>query len=540
MLKYLVTILFIFNFVDLFCSVDNESVLKELDNRLEDSYLYKIDKERSINSQKFLLSNAADASEEFTLCQNLFEEYMAYQYDSAYVYALRTESLALAMGNRDYVAQACTNLLFCYTTVGLFMEGRALIDEFNHEGVSDNYLANFYVGCVHYYQNLQLYIKGIADDLTVMYREKQMHYIQQALSLLPENSFKYNFTKAQNDVFLGHDNLSTSHRLRQLLSTPRLSEHKKAIIYAWLGKVYEEMGARERAIYYVTLSAISDIESCTYETTSAKELAGFMYDAGEINRASRYIRHALDDANTYNSPFRKLEIQALLPRIEKQRYDTIHRDRVIMIVVICMFIVLLAIIITMFAKIRRRNISLRATRKELEKRAVALSEINELIRKTNDELADSNKIKDQYIIQSLYGDSAFVDKVESICKQMKQKIKVKQYDDLGGMIYKLDVKQERNRMSSAFDSAFLKLFPHFVEEYNKLFDPENAIRLDENNTLQPEVRIFALIRLGIEDVNLISKYLNLSTNTIYVYRAKVKSKTIVPKEEFEDHIKRIV
>ena len=540
MLKYLILILFVFNFIDLLSSIDNEIVLKRLDNRLDNSDLYRIDKERSINSLKFSLSNTTRTSDQFTLCQELFEEYNTYQYDSAYVYALRTESLALAMNNKNYLVKAYTNLLFCYTTVGLFMEGGALIRKFNPQGVSSEYLANFYVGCVHYYQNLQLYVNDIAKDLSVMYREKQMYYIQQALSLIPENSFKYNFTKVQNDVFLGYDNLSTSHRLRQLLSTPKLSEHKKAIIYAWLGKVYEDMGARERAIYYVALSAISDIESCTYETTSAKELAGFMYDAGEINRASKYIRLALNDANTYNSLFRKMEIQALLPRIEKQRYDTIQKDRGIMIVIICLFIVLLAIIITMFIKIRRRNISLRTTRKELEKRAIAQAEINELLQKANEELADSNKIKDQYIIQSLYGDSGFVDKVESICKQMKQKIKVKQYDDLGVMVYKLDTKQERNRMSSAFDSAFLKLFPNFIDEYNKLFDPENAIHMDDNKNLQPEVRIFALIRLGIEDVNLISKYLNLSTNTIYVYRAKVKSKTIVPKDEFEDYIKRIV
>ncbi len=540
MLKYLIPILFIFNFVALFGSVENESVLKELDTKLEESYLYRIDKERSINSLKFSLANATNTAEEFALCQNIFEQYNNYQYDSAYVYALRTESIALAMSNNDYLAQAYTNLLFCYTTVGLFLEGGVVIEKFRPQGVSEVYLANFYVGCVHYYQNLQLYVKGIAKDLSVMYREKQMYYIRKALSLIPEDSFKYNFTKVQNDVFLGYDNLSTSHRLRQLLSTPQLSEHKKAIIYAWLGKVYEEMGARERAIYYVALSAISDIESCTFETTSAKELAGYMYEAGEINRASLYIRHALNDANTYNSLFRKMEIQVLLPEIEKQRYDTIQKDKGIMIVIICLFVVLLAIIITMFVKIRRRNMSLRATRKELEQRAMAQAEVNELLQNANEELADSNKIKDQYIIQSLYGDSGFVDKVESICKQMKQKIKVKQYDDLGGMIYKLDIKQERNRMSSAFDSAFLKLFPNFVDEYNKLFDSENAIRLDDNNSLQPEVRIFALIRLGIEDVNLISKYLNLSTNTIYVYRAKVKSKTIVPKEEFEDYIKRIV
>ncbi len=122
---------------------------------------------------------------------------------------------------------------------------------------------------------------------------------------------------------------------------------------------------------------------------------------------------------------------------------------------------------------------------------------------------------------------------------MIRKIKAKQYAELLDLISGISIKGERQRMSSTFDSAFLKLFPNFLDEYNKLFEPSAAIKLGENGELSPEVRIFALIRLGIDDVNLISKYLNLSQNTVYVYKAKVKARTTIPKDEFEEYIKAI-
>ena len=94
-------------------------------------------------------------------------------------------------------------------------------------------------------------------------------------------------------------------------------------------------------------------------------------------------------------------------------------------------------------------------------------------------------------------------------------------------------------MTIAFDQAFLKLFPNFPEAYNNLFDEENRTPFSPDSPMPTEVRIFALMRLGIEEISVVSRYLNLSANSIYVYKAKVKAKARVGKEEFDACIKQI-
>ncbi len=517
-------------------SVDN--ALTELDGKINERYLYKVEKDRRINSLKFDLSNSADPLKRSSLSHDLFEAYKTYQYDSAYLYALRCREFAVQCDNSEMEALSLCDLLYCYSTAGFFKEGAEIIADLDTTSLSDQLLVDFYRGCIRYYFNLMRYV-DITDDLAATYRVEMLHYTSLALDRLREDSFNYRFLAVQSDVLLGVSPQVNVSKLEDLLSTPNLSLNNKAIIYSWLGMVYDLLEERDEAIYYTALSAIADIESCTYETTSAKVLAEYMFDVGDIDRAARYIHMALYDANTYNSPYRKLEIQAILPRIADKRFYLIQKDKRFLTIITSLFVLLLLLIVYMLIKIHGRNAALRIARGEVERRAGELAEVNDQLSTLNVELSEANQIKDRYIIESLYSDSEFVDNVESMCKVLMRKIKAKQFTDLEASITGLGIKQERQRMSSTFDSAFLKLFPNFVAEYNKLFDAESSVMLGESGELTPEMRIFALIRLGIEDVNLISRYLNLSLNTVYVYKAKVKARTIVPKEEFEEYIKAI-
>ena len=115
----------------------------------------------------------------------------------------------------------------------------------------------------------------------------------------------------------------------------------------------------------------------------------------------------------------------------------------------------------------------------------------------------------------------------------------RQYDEAIGLLSGIGIRKERERIYAAFDSAFLKLFPNFIDEYNRLFPPENRVELDDNGALPMETRIFALMRLGVENSAEVAEYLNISVNTIYVYKTKVKSRSLVPKEEFDGRIRAI-
>lgn len=156
-----------------------------------------------------------------------------------------------------------------------------------------------------------------------------------------------------------------------------------------------------------------------------------------------------------------------------------------------------------------------------------------------EELEESNQIKDQQIFQSLYTKSEYMDKVDVILKRLDRKLKTRQYNDINSLYKEFNLKSERETILSSFDEAFLKVYPHFLEEYNKLLQSTHQAALDEKGTLPPEVRIFALMRIGINDNEQIARFLNLSLNTIYTYKTRVKNKAIVPKEEFEDYILKI-
>ncbi len=532
---------FILLFVTLLSSGQTkiDAVLEQLDKSIDERYLYKVEKDRRIDALKFSYNNQLEADQQSAICHQLFEEYKTYQYDSAYLYALRMREFAEESMSLDLIAQSQSDLLYCYSTAGFFKEGAEIISDFESNGVSTQVLANFYRGSIRYYFNLMRYVKS-TEQLSELYREQMLRSTELTLENLSPDSFDYKFIDVQGDILFGKNNQESVDRVKELLKTSNLSLNNKAILYSWLGMAYESLGQREWAIYFTTLSVIADIESCTYETTSAKVLAEYMYNRDEIDRATVYIKLALADANTYNSPYRKLEIQSIMPEIADQRIYNVEQDRRFMATVSVIIIVLLFIIVIMLLNIQKRNVALKRAREEIEERAGELSAMNDRLEGVNGELSEANKIKDRYIIESLYSDSVFVDIVEKMCKVLIRKIKAKQYNELLDLIGSVNIKQERQRMSSTFDLAFLKLFPNFVEEYNKLFAEDQATPLGESGELTAEMRIFALIRLGVEDVNLIAHYLNLSLNTVYVYKAKAKARAIVPKEEFEERVKAII
>lgn len=168
-----------------------------------------------------------------------------------------------------------------------------------------------------------------------------------------------------------------------------------------------------------------------------------------------------------------------------------------------------------------------------------LSDMNQKLNQLNEKLKESNEIKNIRIAQSLYEKSEYLDKIEEILKKLDYRIKAHQYKDLYKLNNEFNLKEERKELFRTFDWNFLMLFPNFVDEYNKLFPPNESISLDANGTMPPELRIFALIRLGIDKNESIAQFLNLSMNTIYSYKAKIKKKSLIPNEEFESRIMKI-
>lgn len=516
-----------------------DSILNVLDYEMSQCDAYTQTKEEKLVSLKSLLHQSADDQHTFALCNELFEEYKHYQYDSAYVYAVRSLWLAEKLRQPESIALAKSSLMFCYTTVGFYKEADEMNRGFSVEGLTPQMLEHYYTQCLYLYQNMRDFAVG-NDSLWQHYEYLREQARAQVLMNADKNTDEYrrNHSKDMLSVeFLSPDSMIERRKL--LLDKYSLSLHDQAVQYFMIGEMCDKLGRRTEATYYMALSAINDIRSITRETSAGKTLASYMYEAGDIDRATRYIHRAQSDANFYNTRIRKMEINSILPLIESRRYEQMSRQRNFSFAFGAFVLLTLLLLVILYVILKKKNRSLREARNEIEQKARERDAVNRQLSVINMQLQEANEIKDSYIVQSLYGDSSFVNEVEEKCKQMERKLKAKQYDDLLSVIHGINIRQERERMSSSFDAAFLKLFPTFLEEYNKLFPEEYQACLTDSGMLPTEVRIFALMRLGIADTALVAKYLNISQNTIYVYKAKVKAKSLVSKEEFDNRILRI-
>jgi len=285
-------------------------------------------------------------------------------------------------------------------------------------------------------------------------------------------------------------------------------------------------------MYYLSQAAIGDIKSATKETVAMRNLATLLYNSGNVHASNKYIRIAMEDANFYNARHRKMGISSILPIIEKERFDMVEKQRNILmgsvLIVSLLFILLLSATVIIYKQF-----------KKLRNARHTIQEQNNNLISANSKLTEANKIKDEYVIQSLYGNSEYIDRIEQLYKTINRKIMARQYDDILSLVKESDLRKERENMHLSFDQTFLKLFPNFITEYNKLFSHDDRIEIDASKGLTPEIRIFALIRLGIQESDRIAKFLDYSVNTINTYKTKVKNKSTIPNEIFEQKIMEI-
>jgi hypothetical protein len=506
-----------------------DSILTVLDREIDNREFYYQKKESQLASLKKQLNRIDEARMKYGICIELFDQYIFYQYDSACYYANQAKNLAVSIKDKQLNIKADYSLLYCYISTGLFKEAHELMTNIDISDSPDQLKIDYYELCMRLYSDMSSYNAGTPFEK--IYNEKIILYCDTALLYTQPQTYQYEWIKAfklrgqehhRNKIELYH----------HILQTYDISSHDKAVIYSILGRLYSGRNETKKGACYMALSAIEDIKSSTRETTAKKELAEYLFSEGRVVKASQYIRMALEEATAYNTRHRKMEINSVLPIVEKQRMEIIEAQKkeitLTLGIVSLLAILLISALVVIYKQIHK-----------LEKAKVSIQQQYTEIIGINKKLKEYNEIKDQYIFQSLYGKSDYLERVETLLKKQERRIRARQYDDFLELYKEFNIKTERENMFSSFDEAFLKLFPNFVEEYNKLFKKEDRITLENDSTLTPELRIFALIRLEVTENERIAKFLNLSINTIYVYKAKVKSRTIVPKEEFEELVKRI-
>lgn len=530
-MKHKIISLFLFTLflpVNAFPSLD--LLYGELDYYIQRSDSFVVEKEKKIaNLKEQIKISLPDKENTFRNHIKLFEEYKSYKYDSAYSYANKSLETALQLNNRLYEIEAYDAVVFCLLSSGLFKEANDIISTIDVTNAPDQIKKDHYSLCARYYYDIADY--NNEEPFRSRYVAMGNQYSDSIIHILSMQSFDWWYSYGLQQMKM--ENYPRAIEIfTTLINIHDIDQHLFAITSSTLGYIYWVLGEKENAKTYMIQAAIADIKSVTKETTALRSLANFLYEEGDITRANKYIKLAMDDANFYNARHRKLEISSILPIIEKERFEAIEKQRNLLIryvfFISILFVLLLIATIIIYKQV-----------KKVRKARKTIGEQNEQLILTNAQLTEVSNIKDEYIGYSFYINSEYIDKQEQLYKLVNRKIAARQYDDLRSLFKDSDLQKERKNMYDSFDETFLRLFPTFISAYNNLFLPEDRVQTENNKSLTAEMRIFALIRLGIYESERIAKFLNYSVNTINTYKTKVKNKSTIPNEQFEQKIMEI-
>ena len=513
--------------------------LSELDRAIEASPTYDAAKLSSIEKLRTSLAETKnnDLSALFAGYSQLYEAYKVFNYDSAFTYARHLLATALQLGDRDRIIYARLKVDFCLLSSGLFKETLDSLGKIRVNEAPDSLLAEYYALLGRYYYDLGDFDNDAYN--TPDYIRKGNDYMDSALKRYTPSSFQHSYYKGLKDIKSGRRDDALA-EFRQLLTRPGLSLHDLAVTTSTLSDIYINNGQPDTAINLLIRAAIADIQSSTKETAAIFNLAQLLYKKGDVRSASTYIEIAIRDAIFYGARQRKVQVSAILPLIEGEKISRVEEQKSVFVTYSIIATLLLLAVITLVIVVLRQVSRLKSAQRIITEAHIKEQAINQRLVETNNKLSEANKIKEEYIGYFFNADSESFAKIEKFKKSLEQKIAYRKWEDVITLVNSTNLKKEKEELLQNFDKVFLKLFPDFIQRFNDLFREEDKIQLKDNEYLNTDLRIFALIRMGIHDNEKIARILEYSVNTINTYKTRVKNKSIVPNEEFEQRIMEIL
>lgn len=526
-------------------SAQENDKLDELFRAIDNSHSYDARKNKSIDSLRAKLRGlpVSDYESQFSTSQKLFDHYSVFKRDSAFAYALRTKALAEKLKDTPYLIKANLNLANICVSAGMYKEGIDYLSSID-AGIIAGDNASLYYGLLgRCYSDMAEYstIPLFSDKYNVLARESRIR----ALELTDEGTFFNAFLKAFN-TYKDGNSVQAKDAFVTLLAT-KIGDRDLALVNYMLGEIHNEKGDAGLAIAYYTKAAISDVQVSTKESLALIRLSELLFKNKMLKEASAIITKAYEDAQFYGAQQRKLQVGAILPLIEQEIVENSERERqriylqyigaiIFSVIVIC-FLVLVFI---QNRRIKKARKIIAAAHRDLEKINNELVKVNGQVRARNEEiqqinsqLFEANKIKEEYLgfFFTQYDD--IFEKFNEFISNIGTEIDAGNYAKAKSRVSRYDLKREKEKLLHNFDTAFVSLFPNYIREFNALLRDGEEITLKEGQILNKELRIFALIRLGITHNEKIAQILGYSVNSIYSYKTRVRGKSKIENEGFD-------
>ena len=537
-----------------------EEIFSKLDEMILRREEYRGMKEERIRMLQKQFNNQVSIEESFYVNKLFYEEFYVYNADSAMAYADKNLDIALQLKRKDWEYVWKINKSFLLSATGLLKEAEDELKSVPVKELSGDVLTDYYGQMVYLWSHFGQYTGSQSENVQRSYLDKERMYRDSVYSVVKPSHPLYLWYKGCYFQYQGEDEMrKVIPELTQVLDSASLETRYDAMNAYILGSIYRDLGDMDNYMKYLAYSSMADITSCNKDIASLEELGTFLFSLGDIDRAYSYINYCLQNALFYNNRVRIMGISGIIDQIngvyQEHMRQQGERVRSYLVIVSVLSVVLLLSIIYIYYKLRQLATSrskLREMNGELNRHVYDLSEAQKQLKEVNDklqalnvelkdvnaQLRESNYVKEEYIGYVFSICSNYINKLDEYRKNINRKIKTNQIDEVKAMTDRPTMAQkELKEFYKNFDAIFLHVYPSFVSDFNELLLPEERIVLKEGELLNTELRIYALVRLGINDSVKIAEFLHCSPQTVYNNRLRVRNKAIVPKEQFAETVR---
>lgn len=542
---------------DLTASINR--LLTEVDATLDESEELCRAKEARMERVRTKLNTSDVPEHRYFLAQELYSEYSTYDSDSAMHYANMCMNIAKSLNREDWQFEVLLNKSYLYSATGLLDVATACLDSINPLTLKPNFLIQYCDRKLFISTRMSQYLGGRGE--TLPYSPDVEVLLQEACKHITPEDSEYAW-------FIGWAHCIDKETAEKAIPSVKAivdgttENTRPAAMNAWvLSRLYEYAGEPEMRLEYLLKSAIIDIKMSNKEIASLEEAAGILFQKGDLEHAYRYFEYSIRCANEYKSRVRLARLgyeqEQVLAAMNTRSELEARQIRFTNIVLIAVLIFVALGLFSLWRQRRQLTQSREAlanANKQLSDQVDELQKMREELARANEELSNAcnesrenarelaliNEQREQYIASVFGLCSSYISKLDDFRKNIYHMIIAHRFEDVSKLTKSPELPQsEVKELYANFDSIFLKIYPNFVDDFNTLLRPEERITLRSGERLNTELRIYALVRLGLNDSVKIAQFLHCSVQTVYNTRLRTRNKAIIPKEEFAKAVERL-
>ncbi len=541
--KFWTTVIVILFPVFLFSQIEIDSLLDKLDTTIDNSQYYHNKKENEINKLNGLLKYTSNTLQKYEIYEKLYNEYKVYQSDSALNYARKSLKIAYTLKDLTKINTAKLNLASIMGTLGMYKEATDILNKIDIKSTPE--IKSFYFGV-----NSSVYL--YMSEYAASNQEKNKYVL--LTKQYRDSTFQSDSVHSESNIIIQSNKLFENKKYDETIRLlegyfPKIDNNNpdKAIVAYIISQAYQRKKNYEQEKKWLIISAICDLQLEKKEYISLRSLAFLMYKEGDVDRAYKYIKRSLEDALFCNARLRTYEISRMLPIINEayqKQNDTNRKQLIVFLIsasILSLFLmVVLFLLFKQMKKLSKAKQEISLANNQFLELNKELNLFNEKLNETNKTLKEANLVKEIYIGRYMDQCSVYISKLDEYRRKLNVIVSSGKTAELVKAIKSKEfIEVELKEFYHNFDKTFLLLFPNFIEEFNSLLSDNEDIKLKQGELMNTELRIFALIRLGISDSVKISEFLRYSLSTIYNYRTKLRNKALGPRDEFEANVMRI-